>query len=217
MGNQIVKTDFDFGWRKWKSVPPYIELAFRYQKGDILDIGCGTCQLYNFLKSKGWKGKYYGIDIKKYGNYDYSEDIEFIIGNALELELPKVNTAILYNVLEHIDDPIGLLAKALDSSKDNVLINVPKRNEEMWQYGIAEYHQIDKSHRHCGFSKKEVYKLVNLAGGKIVTYKELGKIDAKIGMPFWNNIVPKAIVYLLDKIFSSKTFYQEIWCEVIKK
>ena len=214
---QIVKTNFNFGWKKWRSIPPYIELAFQHQQGDILDIGCGPCQLNNFLRSKGWTGKYYGIDIKKYKGCKYSKDINFIVGNALNLKFPKTDTVVLYNILEHIDDPVKLLTKALNSAKDNVLINIPKRNEEMWSYGIIEYHQLDKSHKHCGFSKEEVYNLVNLAGGKIVAYKELGKIDAKISMPLWNNIIPKAVVYLLDRIFSSKTFYSAIWCEVIKK
>jgi len=59
--------------------------------------------------------------------------------------------------------------------------------------------------------------LVNLAGGRIKTYKETGKTDAIIGKALWNNIIPRGIVFLLSKIFPSKIFYQEIWCEVIKK
>ena len=209
--------DFDFGWKKWQSIPSYVELVFWYQRGDVLDVGCGPCQLNKFLKSKGWRGKYYGIDIKKYKSCQNSKEVKFIVGDALNLEFPKTDTIVLYNILEHVEDPVKLLAKAVSATKNNVLINVPKRNEEMWSYGIVEYHQLDKSHKHCGFSKKEVYNLVNLAGGKIVTYKELGKIDATISLPLWNNIIPKAVIYLLDKLFSSKTFYSSIWCEIIKK
>lgn len=65
---------------------------------------------------------------------------------------------------------------------------MPKRNEELWRYGIVEYHQLDKTHKHCGFSKEELYRLVELAGGKIRTYKELGKIDATIGIRLWGII-----------------------------
>lgn len=212
---KVVKSDFDFGWKEWKKPPAYAELAFQYQKGDILDVGCGTCQLYSFLRKKGWKGKYYGIDAKKY-NYDYSKGIELIIGDALEVEFPEVDTVILYNILEHIDDPVKLLKKALNSARENVLVNVPKRNEELWKLGIAEYHQLDKTHKHCGFSRDEVYKLVELAGGKICTYKELGRTDARVLLGFWDSIIPKGIVYALTKIFPSKVFYQEIWCEVVE-
>ena len=89
---------------------------------------------------------------------------------------------------------------------------MPKRNEEMWRYGVVEYHQLDKTHKHCGFSKDEVYEIVNLSGGEIRNYKELGRSNTTIGISLWSNIIPKRIVYLLSKIF-----YQEIWCEVIKK
>jgi len=51
---------------------------------------------------------------------------------------------------------------------------------------------------------------VDLTGGRIKTYKEIGETIATIAIELWNNIIPKVIVYLLNKIFSSKTFYQEI-------
>ncbi len=212
---KVVKSDFDFGWKEWKNPPPYAELAFQYQKGDILDVGCGTCQLYTFSRKKGWKGKYYGIDVKKY-DYDYPKGIELIIGDALEVEFPEVDTIILYNILEHIDDPVKLLKKALNSARENVLVNVPKRNEELWKLGIVEYHQLDKTHKHCGFSRDEVYKLVELAGGNITKYIEHSEISARILLGLWNNIIPKGIVYVIYKIFPSKKFYQEIWCEVVE-
>jgi len=139
------------------------------------------------------------------------------MGDALEVKFPIVDTVVLYNILEHVDKPITLLRKAINAAKGNVLINVPKRNEEMWEYGIVEYHQLDKTHKHCGFIKEEIYKIVDLAGGKITTYSELEKTNATIGIGLWNNIIPKRIVYLFSKIFSSKTFYQEIWCEIVKK
>lgn len=215
--DNFVKTDFDFGWKKWKGVPPCAGLTFQYKKGDILDVGCATCQLYIFLRKKGWKGKYYGIDNRKYESYEYPKDAELIIGNALEAEFPKVDTVLLYNILEHVDDPITLLRKAISAARKNVLINIPKRNEEMWRYGVVEYHQLDKAHMHCGFSKEEVHKLVDIAGGKIKTYEDMGKTNTTIGIGLWDNIIPKGIVYLLSRIFSSKTFYQEIWCEVVRK
>lgn len=214
----IIKTEFNFGWKEWgESIPHYAEMTLKHEKGDILDVGCATCELYRFLKSHGWKGKYYGIDIKKYDGYEYPKDVNLIIGDPMDMKLPEVDTVILYNILEHVNDPAGLLKKAIKTSKKNVLINIPKRNEELWNHGIVEYHQLDKTHKHCGFSKEEIYNLVDMAGGKIVTYKEFGAIDAMKGVALWNNIIPKLFNFLLNRIFSSRTFYMEIWCEVMKK
>jgi len=215
MKQEIVKKDFDFGWRQYMP-DDLIKLTFLNQKGDILDIGCGTCQLYRYLKKCGWNGTYYGIDIKKYENYDYPKTIKLMIGDALKIDFPKVDTVILYNILEHVDDPIKLLKKALQSTRKNVLINVPKRNEELWKFGIVEYHQLDKTHKHCGFTKEEIYNLVDLCGGKITKYIERGKISANIGINLWNSIIPKILIYGLSKIFRSKVYYQEIWCEIVK-
>jgi SAM-dependent methyltransferase len=216
--DNFVKTDFDFGWKKWQGIPAYAELTLRHQRGDILDVGCATCQLYNYLKEKGWKGKYYGIDIQKYEGYDYPKDVELIIGDALKVEFPRVDTILLYNILEHVDDPIILLRKAISAARENVLINIPKRNEEMWKYGIVEYHQLDKTHKHCGFSKNEVYKLVNLAGGKIIRWEEWDGIIVIPIMIFGKRLGVLLLNHKIGRvIFPRKTFYTEIWCEVIKK
>lgn len=71
---ELVKAEFDFGWKKWGDVyPAYTGPTLKHQKGDILDIGCATCELYTFLRSKGWKNEYYGVDIQKYENYSIKD------------------------------------------------------------------------------------------------------------------------------------------------
>ncbi len=214
---KIVKNCFDFGWKTGINLS-IAELALKYNRGNILDVGCGTCHLLRYLQRKGWKGKYYGIDNEKYEGYEYPEDVNLISGDALEIDFPKVNTTVLYNILEHMDERAGILliSKALATS-ENVLINVPKRNEGMWKYGIVEYHQLDKTHKHCGFSKDELYNLVHLAGGKIINYEEHDKIDATIGINLWKNRLLKKLLFQLKKIFKSQVFYYEIWAEVEPK
>jgi len=144
--DNFVKKDFDFGWKKWQGIPAYADLTLQHQRGDILDVGCATCQLYTFLRSKGWKRRYYGIDIQKYEGYEYPKGAELIIGDALKVEFPEVDTVVLYNILEHADDPITLLTKAISAARENVLINVPKRNEEMWRYGRVKFSFSDQRH-----------------------------------------------------------------------
>lgn len=216
LSNELIKTNFDFGWKKWDNPPYYANLTIIHQRGDVLDIGCATCEVYKFLHENGWRKKYYGIDMEKYEDYEYPDNVNLIIGNALELEFPEVDTVILYNILEHVEDPLSLLKKSIEKCRKNVLINIPKRNEEMWKYGFSEIHQLDKTHKHCGFSKKEVFNLVELGGGKIKIYKDVGKINAMIGIHLWNNPIPLKIVHYLNKIFPSKAFYDSIWCEVVK-
>ncbi len=219
-----VKTDFDFGWKAWSKKRPDIDLALQhpdaalalqYQRGSILDVACGTCELYRFLRARGWKDDYYGIDMQRYEGHEYPKGAKLIIGDAFDVEFPPADTVVLYSILEHVDDPQRLLSKALERCEYNVLINVPKRNEELWAYGIVEYHQVDKTHKHCGFSTEELKAFINASGGTISAYKEWGSVDALAGTRLWNNLAPMAIIWLLARIFSSKTFYGEMWCEVI--
>jgi SAM-dependent methyltransferase len=39
------------------------ELAVRKPKSSVLDVGCGFCDLFDFLDRRGWRGHYTGIDI----------------------------------------------------------------------------------------------------------------------------------------------------------
>ncbi|MGD0172385.1 MAG: class I SAM-dependent methyltransferase [Halobacteriota archaeon] len=214
--SETVKKEFDFGW-KAGAVYPTDFLALEYQKGDILDVGCGTCRLYNFLIQRGWTGHYVGIDVQRYEDYAYPAGVELMMSDATTVTFPKTDTVVLYWLLEHVEDPCALLSKSIESCQENVLLCVPKRNEALWERGVVEYHQLDKTHQHCGFSKEEVNHIVRLSGGKIRSYKETNKINATVGVNLWNNRIPKGVVLVLSKIFSSKTFYENIWCEVVKE
>jgi len=39
------------------------EAALRMPNSSVLDVGCGFCDLYDFLEQRGWRGRYTGIDI----------------------------------------------------------------------------------------------------------------------------------------------------------
>ena len=215
--SQIVKKEFDFGWKARDSIYQADLLALEYQKGDILDVGCGTCRLYNVLTQRKWTGRYIGIDAQWYEDYAYPAGVELIKSDATTISFPKTDTVVLYWLLEHVEDPCALLSKSIESCEENVLVCVPKRNEELWERGVVEYHQLDKTHQHCGFSPKEMDHIARLSGGKIRNYRETTRIDATVGTNLWNNRIPRTVVSVLSRIFSSKVFYENIWCEVVKE
>ena len=39
------------------------EPALRMPESSVLDVGCGFCDLYDFLIQRGWRGRYTGVDI----------------------------------------------------------------------------------------------------------------------------------------------------------
>jgi SAM-dependent methyltransferase len=211
----VAKTDIQFPW-KGEINQALGKLVVDHNRGNVVDVGCGTCQVYHHLLKNGWKGEYVGVDAVAYQGHTYPEAIKVILGDALHIPLPQSNTYILYDVLEHVEDPIALLTKCIRNA-DNVLIAVPKRNEELWRRGVVEYHQLDRTHKHWGFTEHELRRLVKCSEGKIVNYEELVPITL-LGLmgAFTDNVMFCRLVEHLMKIYPTKTYSQELWCEVTK-
>lgn len=211
----IAKADIQFPWKGEINLE-LGKLAVEHNRGNIVDVGCGTCQVYQHLMKHGWQGEYVGVDAVAYQGYTYPEAVKVILGDALCLDLPQSNTYILYDVLEHVEDPIGLLSKCVRNA-DNVLIAVPKRNEELWRHGVVEYHQLDRTHKHWGFTEHELRRLVKCSEGKIVGYRELVTTDL-LGIlgAFTESKMFHRFVGHLMKLYPTKTYSQELWCEVTK-
>jgi len=209
----IVKKSFEFAWKS-QMHPMLGDLALQHNRGNIVDLGCGTCQLYVYLKERGWRGEYIGIDLYAYEDATYPHGVTLIFGDAATLTLPQSDTYVLYDVLEHVDDPVGLLSKCLQVSQ-NVLVAVPKRNEELWQYGIVEYHQLDKTHKHCGFAPEELYNVVEKSGGRILGYQELIETNPlNVLRAFYESEGLYRWMRRLLKLFPFKVYHQEMWCEL---
>lgn len=211
----VAKTDIQFPWKGEINLA-LGKLVVDNNRGNVVDVGCGTCQVYQHLIKHGWKGEYVGVDAVAYEGYAYPEAVKVILGDALAVPLPPSNTYILFDVLEHVEDPIGLLSKCIRNA-DNVLIAVPKRNEELWRRGVVEYHQLDRTHKHWGFTEHELRRLVKCSDGQIVKYQELVPIDL-LGLlgAFTESDRFYRLMEQLTKLFPTKTYFQELWCEVTK-
>lgn len=211
----FAKDRVDFPWKS--QIHPVLgRLALEHCRGSVVDVGCGTCQLYRFLRASGWQGQYVGIDTVAYEPEAYPDSARVIHGDALTIELPTSDTFVLHDVLEHVEDPVSLLARCIRSAQ-NVIIAVPKRNEDLWQYGIVEYHQLDRTHKHWGFTEEELRRLVEHSGGKVVHYEEiirtelLGILGAFVQHDWFVRIVKR-----MAELFPTKSYAQEIWCEVVQ-
>ena len=92
----------------------------------ILDVGCATGEYCHELNKLGYKCT--GIDINP--EYIKSADkrgIESYIMDAKNLDFPNnsFDTVLLFEVLEHVDDPSSILNEAKRVAKKNILITVP--------------------------------------------------------------------------------------------
>lgn len=212
--DNIVKDHLDFPWKS-QIHPDLGRLVVEHCRGNVVDVGCGTCQVYRHLRGNGWNGEYVGIDNVAYDASAYPEGAKVLVGDALSMELPTSDTFILHDVLEHVDDPVALLTRCVRNAK-SVLVAVPKRNEELWKYGVVEYHQLDRTHKHWGFTEEEVRRLVEHSGGRIVSYRELVTTELVVlARAFVQHEWFMSVIKKLAKVFPTKSYAQEIWCEVV--
>jgi 2-polyprenyl-3-methyl-5-hydroxy-6-metoxy-1,4-benzoquinol methylase len=125
----------------------------------VLDIGCNTGMLANKLARKA--SFVYGIDIKpdliKQANKcNSAKNIEYICADANSFNYKtakKIDCVILSNLIEHIDDRIGLLKKLTSQIDWNngkmFLIRVPTIERDwttVYKKNMGIEYRLDKTH-----------------------------------------------------------------------
>lgn len=155
-------------------------------KGDesVLDLGCGSCKLKNFLPKSI---TYLGVDFPKKGK-DYglntskkNKDIVFWnLENSLPVKIKKkkFDVVFLLEVLEHIENFKTLLKECAKILKKNgrIIITTPSNNRFITKE--------DKGHIHC-FRPTNFENLANEIGLKIKTIKGI-----YIKIPIFNIYIP---------------------------
>ncbi len=145
----------------------------------VLDIGCNTGSLAKKIAQKAVF--VYGIDInpdliKKANADNPADNIEYICAdaNTFDYKIPKsIDCIIMSNLLEHIEDRIGLLKKITGSVMSNgqktLLIRVPTIERDwlaVYKKNLGVSFMLDKTH-HIEYTTGELANELMLAGIKI--------------------------------------------------
>lgn len=128
-----------------------------------MDIGCATGEYCEKLTMLGFKCV--GIDI----NPDYiakqsGKGIKTQVMDAASLKFSDnaFDTALIFEVLEHVNDPDAILKEAKRVSSKNILITVPDCSDffELKKMGLTYGHMLEKDHIHF-FTKKDLENLLS--------------------------------------------------------
>jgi ubiquinone/menaquinone biosynthesis C-methylase UbiE len=143
--------------------PNLVKFAADHAGRRVLDIGCATGEYIQRLKDHGFECV--GVD----SNTDYIREAE-AKGNvvytmdARHLEFPdkSFDTLLLFEVLEHIDDPVEVLREAKRVSRKNILITVPNCAgfDRLSRFGLTFEHMLERDHVNF-FTKKELEELLS--------------------------------------------------------
>ena len=101
------------------------------QGKNIIDIGCGLGVWTDFLTKKGFN--VVGIDSEKsfISKAEESRQGNYLLAEADKLPFTKgkFDTALLINILEHVDNDLSVLKEAARVAK-RIIINVPQKTPQ---------------------------------------------------------------------------------------
>jgi len=138
----------------------------------VVDIGCGQSNaVMAAVESRG--GSYVGVDplVEKEGMRGAAEFVRHIVGDGGRIPLPDTSfdVAISLAVLEHVDDPLGLIAEKFRLLKPGgrLILTTPTRFAKPVLEALVVLHIINKQeiaeHKHY-FNRAELRDLVTRAG-----------------------------------------------------
>ncbi len=212
------------------------ELSDRFDKALInlpdnnvkfLDIGAGEGKALIEALRRGWEVT--GIDIvdnriKK----AKQEDVNFIIANFLEYELPENYFDFIYvdSVLEHVLNPKEYLIKIKQLLKPGGIVYIGVPNEDSLFNVVrkivftligkknisAKTKPFDAPYHVIGFNKKSLSYIFNKLNMKIVNMKNIGrKFDFLSHLPnqrgFWISLIFLFPIEFIGKILNRDVYY----------
>lgn len=125
-----------------------IDFVEQHAGPTVLDIGCGLGGYSKVLDERGFRLRAFDV-VRDYVERARSIGVcaELYDGEHLPLEDGAVDTAILLEVIEHLDDPARLLREARRVARRNVLVSTPNCTQSFGNVPIEFSHMLDVDHR----------------------------------------------------------------------
>jgi 2-polyprenyl-3-methyl-5-hydroxy-6-metoxy-1,4-benzoquinol methylase len=140
------------------------------QPGAVLEVGCGGGLMLKAFKEAGWEVE--GIERTP----EMSMQAEALLGqpihacNLSDLQVGrKFELVVLFQVLEHIDDPLPLLRECASRLSENGKLIVAVPNQASWQARIfgAKWFHLDVPRHLFHYSPKSLENVFVLSGLKL--------------------------------------------------
>ena len=114
----------------------------------VLDLGCGLGGYSKVLAERGFEVRAFDV-MPEYVERARALGVqaELYDGERLPLADDSVDTAILLEVIEHLEDPARLLAEARRVARDGVLVSTPNCTQSFGRVPIEFSHMLDVDHR----------------------------------------------------------------------
>lgn len=142
--------------------PLLIDFAAHNAGKVILDLGCATGEYCLQLEKLGFQCT--GADVNPhYVEKARKNGVNAIVtsGDYLDFEDDSFDTVLLFEVLEHLKNPLQLLKEAKRVARKNVLITVPNCGQlsQLSQFSLTYEHLLEEDHVNY-FTKQDLENLI---------------------------------------------------------
>jgi SAM-dependent methyltransferase len=153
-----------------------VEFVAEHAGRSVLDLGCGLGGYSKVLAGRGFDVR--ALDVVP----DYVQrarslgvDAELYDGERLPLDDGSVDTVILIEVLEHLEDPAALLREARRVARAGVLVTVPNCTQDFGPVPVEFSHMLDVDHRQF-FTEASLVELLEEVFGSCVV-EQVAPVD----------------------------------------
>jgi ubiquinone/menaquinone biosynthesis C-methylase UbiE len=182
----------------------FIDLCKKHCGKNILDIGCAVGDYMVKLNSLGFITV--GADVNPaYVEVAKSKGLYVhLIKDKLPFPDKSFDSVVLFEVLEHLPDPVSVLTEAQRVARKNIIITVPNCQgyDELKSCGLTFEHFLDSDHRNF-FTPDSMKILID----KIFRNYQISLGDPIISYNLIRKSIWRSFVHAMDKIGLIKPKY----------
>jgi 2-polyprenyl-3-methyl-5-hydroxy-6-metoxy-1,4-benzoquinol methylase len=171
----------------------------------VLDLGCGLGGYSKRLADLGFEVSAFDV-IPEYVERarELGVDARLYEGERLPLDDDSVDTVILLEVIEHLEDPAALLMEAKRVARQGVLVSTPNCTQSFGRVPVEFSHMLDVDHRQF-FTEASLAALLDQVFGSCEV-EQVAPIDRNLaGLVLPRPLRP--LYRLLDRVGHAKPRY----------
>jgi SAM-dependent methyltransferase len=153
-------------------------------RGMLLDVGCGVGDSLVQARAAGWSCT--GIEIsEEAAGVARARGFDVIVGDALEVEYPaeRFDVVRCWHTLEHVADPLRLLARLREAVTDGGLINLllPNRRSATSIIFREYWYHLDLPRHLHHFRPEDIFALAARSGLHVVRLRHTASPSGLLG------------------------------------
>jgi SAM-dependent methyltransferase len=182
-----------------------VDFVAEHAGPQVLDLGCGLGGYSKVLGDRGLDVRAFDV-VPEYVERarELGVRAELYDGERLPLADDSVDTAILLEVIEHLEEPARVLAEARRVARRNVLVSTPNCTQSFGRVPIEFSHMLDVDHRQF-FTVDSLTELLNGVFGSCEV-EQVAPIDRNLaGLVLPRPLRP--LYRMLDRFGAAKPHY----------